>query len=398
MASLSSAAREKKRQKFSRRRRACPRRASGSTRRRNARARRECRRADRIPGKYRPRPIRFRFANLPDRRQSSPAADRRPSRRARDRAVFGRQNPERPYPLPCRRPCANSCLRRGERGAHAREFSCHREKHKAWNARCTKVTYSERPRRWKMEVSDWYRAPLVIMPQKLMDVLMLGHCSHEFSWPRRAASGEYYQVCMLCATAYQYDWKTMRRGTGSTNRRRRPPPCDAAPVRSPTWMPRARRLRSNSGSLPRKKSQHLVSGHDSEHQPVGRTVSWARSNLPANALVELIFEMPEEISGQKNSNVLCQGRLIRTKDAVDNAEDAFGLAASILDYKFLAQRLILLSATPKSENLTTVSTDVHRARRLPQASAAARVLWRCRKRSCPRVLIPPAARWERLRF
>jgi hypothetical protein len=57
--------------------------------------------------------------------------------------------------------------------------------------------------------------------------------------------------------------------------------------------------------------------------------------LPANALIEMIFEMPEEISGQKNSSVLCQGRLIRTKDAVENTEDAFGLAASILDYKFL---------------------------------------------------------------
>ena len=49
----------------------------------------------------------------------------------------------------------------------------------------------------------------------------------------------------------------------------------------------------------------------------------------------MIFEMPEEISGQKNSSVLCQGRLIRIKDAVDTPEDAFGLAASILDYKFL---------------------------------------------------------------
>ena len=58
--------------------------------------------------------------------------------------------------------------------------------------------------------------------------------------------------------------------------------------------------------------------------------------LPANALVEMIFEMPEEISGQKNSNVLCQGRLIRVKDTVvENIGDAFGLAASILDYKFL---------------------------------------------------------------
>ena len=49
------------------------------------------------------------------------------------------------------------------------------------------------------------------MPQKLLDVLMLGRCSHEFSWPRRAADGHYYQVCLLCAAQYQYDWKTMRR-------------------------------------------------------------------------------------------------------------------------------------------------------------------------------------------
>ena len=48
--------------------------------------------------------------------------------------------------------------------------------------------------------------------------------------------------------------------------------------------------------------------------------------------------MPEEISGQKNSAVLCQGRLIRVKDAVENSEDAFGLAASILDYKFLHKK------------------------------------------------------------
>src|SRR2546428_4414550 len=50
-----------------------------------------------------------------------------------------------------------------------------------------------------------------IMPQKLLDVLMLGRCSHEFSWPRRAADGHYYQVCLLCAAEYKYGWKTMRR-------------------------------------------------------------------------------------------------------------------------------------------------------------------------------------------
>src|SRR5258708_20428403 len=62
------------------------------------------------------------------------------------------------------------------------------------------------------ESIGWYGVQIVIMPQKLMDVLMLGRCSHEFSWPRRAANGEYYQVCLVCTSAYQSDWKTMRPG------------------------------------------------------------------------------------------------------------------------------------------------------------------------------------------
>ena len=57
--------------------------------------------------------------------------------------------------------------------------------------------------------------------------------------------------------------------------------------------------------------------------------------LPENTLVEMVFEMPEEISGQKNSTVLCQGRIIRRKDVADS--ESIGLAASILDYKFLRQ-------------------------------------------------------------
>ena len=61
--------------------------------------------------------------------------------------------------------------------------------------------------------------------------------------------------------------------------------------------------------------------------------------LPVNALIEMVFEMPEEISGQKNSNVVCQGRVMRFKDAPtaeDTADQENGaLAASIVDYKFI---------------------------------------------------------------
>lgn len=174
------------------------------------------------------------------------------------------------------------------------------------------------------------------MPQKLMDVLMLGRCSHEFSWPRRTASGDYYQVCLLCATAYQYDWKTMRRGdpvdhpTAETTTVRR-----RSGQRKPTWMPRARRLKL---SLPiRYRGKNLSTWYEGTVLNISQSglMFSGPQQLPANALVEMIFEMPEEISGQKNSNVLCQGRLIRVKDAIENVGDAFGLAASILDYKFL---------------------------------------------------------------
>ena len=174
------------------------------------------------------------------------------------------------------------------------------------------------------------------MTQKLMDVLMLGRCSHEFSWPRRAASGEYYQVCLLCATAYQYDWKTMRRGSRveepisepTTIRRR-------SAQRHPSWMPRARRVKL-TGPV-RYRGKNLSTWYEGSIQNISQSgvMFHGPQQLPVNALIEMIFEMPEEISGQKNSNVLCQGRLIRLKDAVDNTEDAFGLAASILDYKFL---------------------------------------------------------------
>src|ERR1700745_1788741 len=82
------------------------------------------------------------------------------------------------------------------------------------------------------------------MSQKILDVLMLGRCSHEFSWPRRAADGHYYQVCLLCAAQYQYDWKTMRRTARVDAPEQETAPVNGkATIRTPTWVPRARRLK-----------------------------------------------------------------------------------------------------------------------------------------------------------
>jgi hypothetical protein len=44
-----------------------------------------------------------------------------------------------------------------------------------------------------------------------MQLFRQGFCSHRFSWPRIDHDGRHYQICLLCGTAYEYDWRTMRR-------------------------------------------------------------------------------------------------------------------------------------------------------------------------------------------
>lgn len=171
---------------------------------------------------------------------------------------------------------------------------------------------------------------------------MLGRCSHEFSWPRRAADGDYYQVCLLCAAEYKYDWNSMRRtervdrsaapGSESVSTRR-----SRSRTRKPTWVPRARRLKLDTPL--RYRVKNLGSWYEGVIENLSQSGLLFRGPqcFPNNTLVEMVFEMPEEISGQKNSTVLCQGRVIGARDAEDksNLQETGGLAASILDYKFL---------------------------------------------------------------
>src|ERR1700733_12570066 len=186
------------------------------------------------------------------------------------------------------------------------------------------------------------------MPQKIMDVLMLGRCSHEFSWPRRGADGDYYQVCLLCAAEYKYDWTTMRR----TQRVEHAQPDNVVRrghtrEKRPSWTPRARRLKLDVAL--RYRVNNTSAWHEGTIDNLSQSGLLFRGpqQLPVNALIEMVFEMPEEISGQKNRNVLCQGRVIRSKDQLEpgkrakqeKAEDSEAqpglLAATIVDYKFI---------------------------------------------------------------
>jgi len=183
---------------------------------------------------------------------------------------------------------------------------------------------------------------VTIMPQKIMDVLMLGRCSHEFSWPRRGADGDYYQICLLCAAEYKYDWATMRRterlehATPETGIRR-----SHTREKRPSWTPRARRLKLDVAL--RYRVNHTSTWYEGTIENLSQTglLFYGPQQLPVNALIEMVFEMPEEISGQKNRNVLCQGRVIRCKESQGKKKkdeqdlSPSHLAASIVDYKFI---------------------------------------------------------------
>ena len=175
------------------------------------------------------------------------------------------------------------------------------------------------------------------MPSKFMEVLMLGRCSHEFSWPRRGPDGRYYQVCLLCAAEYNYDWKTMRR----TERVDRQEPAEPGLRRSrgcvkkkASWVPRARRIRANV-----EVAYRPVGGEDWYSGTVENiSQSGVRFRgehlLDENTPVEMVFEMPQEITGQEHSKVNCKARVVRAAPP-GQSENEGAMAASIVDYKFL---------------------------------------------------------------
>ena len=174
---------------------------------------------------------------------------------------------------------------------------------------------------------------------------MLGRCSHEFSWPRRGADGEYYQVCLLCAAEYKYDWTTMRR-IERVEHTKPETVIRRAHTREkrPSWTPRARRLKLDVALRYRVNSTSTWFEGTIDNLSQTGLLFRGPQPLPVNALVEMVFEMPEEISGQKNRNVVCQGRVIRSKDVEDQSQDKETqdpdvseglLAASIVDYKFI---------------------------------------------------------------
>jgi hypothetical protein len=171
------------------------------------------------------------------------------------------------------------------------------------------------------------------MVQKLLKVLRIKRCSHQFSWPRRAADGQYYQVCLMCAARYEYDWQQMRRlrrvATAAPEAASARPSRDH--VRLPSWTARPHREYLHATVRFRTKGElHWYEGVLENLSQSGLLVA-TRWELPKETLLELVFEMPEQVSGEKACNVLCQASIIRSEPGAHGA----WLACSLLDYKFL---------------------------------------------------------------
>jgi len=183
------------------------------------------------------------------------------------------------------------------------------------------------------------------MSRTLMNII--GRCSHEFSWPRRWSDGGYYQVCLVCGDEWQYDWKKMQRTERITTERfaervmegmRKGPVRQSHARQKPTWTPRARRLKIENREMKFRErgSNEWLQG---TVQNISNSGVLFRTEHPMreNAAIEMILEMPKEITGQEQSMVLCSCTVVRTVSAEDDASpQSFG--AVLWDYRFLHER------------------------------------------------------------
>ena len=180
------------------------------------------------------------------------------------------------------------------------------------------------------------------MGARLLDAITNRLCSHQFAWPRRRPDGHYYQVCVLCGAEYMYDWNSMTR-TGRIQPAVAGQPATQAGHRSrrhSNWVPRARRLRAE---LP---LQYREAGSEKWHTGTVENISQsgvffrASEVLTHDTDVELVFEMPEEITGQPNSRVLCKGYIVRSirVSPSKGSRPEPALAAAISGYTFLPEK------------------------------------------------------------
>ena len=160
-------------------------------------------------------------------------------------------------------------------------------------------------------------------------------CPHQFSWPRREEDGGYYQLCLNCGSKYRYDWKQMRR----TSRIEEDLPTTTRASHRPakvTWTPRERR---HAHVVP---VQYRVAGSaewlsgTSENLSRSGVLFRAESRVEEGAAIEVELEMPQDITGDAQTKVVCRAKVARLTvvEATSKKPESFLIACSIDDYNF----------------------------------------------------------------
>ncbi len=165
----------------------------------------------------------------------------------------------------------------------------------------------------------------------------LSSCRHQFTWPRRAENGDYYQLCVHCGAKYLYDWNNMRRlclaeeeqDHAAGRMRSAPRKCGTRVA----WVPRERRLRHRVPVQFRLPESTEWIEASSENISRSGLLFRHTAPLPAGTGLELMFEMPEELAGHCPARAFCSGSVVRaTADPTSRKQKHSFLIACAINY------------------------------------------------------------------
>ena len=166
----------------------------------------------------------------------------------------------------------------------------------------------------------------------LLGSLINRSCAHEFLWPRRDRGGGYYQTCARCGKDFAFDWTSMARGEKIA----RPvsPKAQANPTSLGRMVPRALRF------TVRKPIFYRPTGGADFKLGVLLDISKSgvllecQSQIVRGQALEMLFELPQEITGQPNRTVLSEGVVARIA-STEIGSPLIGVRLS--GYRFLAK-------------------------------------------------------------
>jgi len=166
----------------------------------------------------------------------------------------------------------------------------------------------------------------------LLGRLVSRPCAHELLWPRRDSGGSYYQTCARCGQHVAFDWKVMTRSQKTA--RLVATTARSNSTRVAIIVPRAQRF------TVRKPIFYRPTGGADFKLGVLLDISKSgvllecQSQIVRGQALEMLFEMPQEITGQANRTVLSEGVVARIA-STEIGSPLIGVRLS--GYRFLAK-------------------------------------------------------------